>query len=306
MAHAIRRDPVPGGPTAIEAQYGTHGHPVVLSHVQATPLLEAHRRGLTATQATLDLGLSLSEVALAEHGVRLPDGRWLPWDAIRRIEHGAPTCFAVLDGRVERIHRFSTALNRPYTLMATQRAPTLINAGFTMHRIVGIDPWEDTARKLRALGAPRGSVLDTATGLGYTAILAAETAARVVTIEIDPLVVEIAALNPWSRALFDRPQIEQRIGDAAALVEHVRDGEFTAILHDPPTVALAGDLYGGVFYRQLYRVLARGGALFHYIGNLESKQGASVAKGVLRRLRDSGFADLRPRPDAFGITAKKP
>jgi len=49
-------------------------------------------------------------------------------------------------------------------------------------------------------------------GLGYTAIEAAHTSEHVITIELDPTVVEIARQNPWSRALFSNPKIERRVG----------------------------------------------------------------------------------------------
>ncbi|HWE62408.1 MAG TPA: spermine synthase, partial [Chloroflexota bacterium] len=277
-------------------------HPIVIAAPQATSLIVAHRNGEQRAVVSLDLGLSTGEARLSADGVIFPGGEALSWAELARIQRDAPTCF-VVEGGAQRIHRFSTMLNRPYTLIATAGAPTLINSGFTMHRIVDVDPQEDTARKLRALGAPHGTVLDTATGLGYTAIAAARTA-QVLTIEIDPLVLEIARLNPWSRALFDNPRIEQRIGDTAALIETLGDEHFTAIVHDPPTVALAGELYGGAFYDQLFRVLRRGGALFHYVGNLSSKQGGTVARGVVRRLRAAGFSGITPRPEAFGIVAR--
>ena len=55
-----------------------------------------------------------------------------------------------------------------------------------MHRIKGTDPIRDTKEKLKALGPVSGRVLDTATGLGYTAIEAAKTADHVLTLELDP------------------------------------------------------------------------------------------------------------------------
>ena len=60
----------------------------------------------------------------------------------------------------------------------------------------------DTANKLSALGGAkagglRGRVLDVCTGLGYTCIGAARTpfVDEVVTIELDPLMVEMQATN---------------------------------------------------------------------------------------------------------------
>jgi uncharacterized protein len=280
-------------------------HPVVLSYLQVQPLLDARRQGRASVAVSPDLGLSSVEALLGEQGVRFPAGSTASWEDLRRVVRDEPTCFEVTGEGARKIHRFSDLLNRQYTLIATRGAPTLVNSGFTMHRVVDVDPREDTLRKIRAFGAVHGRVLDTATGLGYTAIEAARTARRVVTVEIDPLVLEVAALNPWSRALFGNPRIEQRIGDSFEVVAALGDEQFDGIMHDPPTVSLAGDLYGGQFYRRLYRVLRRGGVLFHYVGNLGSKQGGSVAKGVVRRLQEAGFSGVTPRPEAFGILARK-
>ena len=81
------------------------------------------------------------------------------------------------------------------------------------------------------------------------------------------------------------------------------DESFTCIIHDPPTFSLAGDLYSGEFYRQLHRRLRRKGRLFHYIGDLESRSGRNVARGVVRRLQEAGFARVVRRPRAFGVVA---
>jgi predicted methyltransferase len=148
-----------------------------------------------------------------------------------------------------------------------------------------------------------GRVLDTATGLGYTAIVAAATAAEVVTIELDPTGLEIARQNPWSRELFTRSNIQQRIGDAADILPTLADASFARIVHDPPQLSLAGHLYSAEFYRELRRVLARGGRLFHYIGDPASPFGSRTTSGVMRRLHDAGFARVVRRPEAFGVVA---
>ena len=82
------------------------------------------------------------------------------------------------------------------------------------------------------------------------------------------------------------------------------DAAFDRILHDPPVLELAGDLYGGAFYQQLRRVLAPRGRLFHYVGNPDSPSGSRVSRGVVRRLEEAGFQDVRLQPDAFGISAR--
>ena len=150
-----------------------------------------------------------------------------------------------------------------------------------------------------------GRVLDTATGLGYTAIEAARTAEQVTTIEIEPAALEVAHLNPWSQPLFENPKITQIVGDSFNEIETFEEETFARIIHDPPTFALAGDLYSGAFYHQLFRVLQRGGRLFHYIGDLESKSGRSVTKGAIRRLREAGFSRVVQQTKAFGLVVYK-
>jgi predicted methyltransferase len=209
------------------------------------------------------------------------------------------------DGAPREIQVFSPTTNWVRSLMPTRGAPTTLAAGFPMHRIKDIDPAEDTRRKVKTLAPVLGEALDTATGLGYTAIELARTASRVVTIELDPAGLEIARLNPWSRALFDNPRIEQIVGDATEVLPELASNRFSRILHDPPIFSLGGELYSGAFYRELYRVLRREGRLFHYIGDLKSRSGQTTTKGVIRRLREGGFARVLPRPEAFGVLAYK-
>lgn len=277
----------------------------VLSRLAVQPLLAARAAGSDTATMSLDLGLTMNEVMLRPDGVTFPDGQALPWAMIEQIADDEAACFGVADGAAQRIHAYSPDLARAYSLRATTRAPTLINGGFTMHRIVGIDPWEDTRRKIQALAPLRGRVLDTVTGLGYTAIEAARTAEQVVTVEIDPVVLEIARLNPWSRALFERPNIERIVGDTFEEIERFDEQSFTRVIHDPPSFSLAGELYSGAYYRRVFRVLRRGGRLFHYVGNLDSAQGNRVARGVMRRLQEAGFSRVTRRAEAFGLVAYK-
>jgi predicted methyltransferase len=284
----------------------------VLSRVTVRPLVEAQRRGATSVDLSLDLGRTATTVALEPGGVRLPDGL-LPCLAVEKVAKSDTACFALEpsgagDGTLtaEPIKAFSEALGRVYTLYPTDRAPTMLVSGIPMHRIKGIDPLADTDRKVAALRPIGGAVLDTATGLGYTAIALARAGARVTTIELDPLVLDVARRNPWSRELFENVQIEQRIGDAADLIGGIGTAAFSAVLHDPPMLSLAGDLYGLAFYRELLRVLRPGGRLFHYVGNPGSPSGRRTTRGVVRRLADAGFGRVRPVADAFGVVAIRP
>jgi predicted methyltransferase len=278
---------------------------IVLSHFQAEKLLGAKIMEARTVSVSPDLGCSMVEVHLESNGVRFHDGQFLTWEDVEHTGDSKVGCFLLEGGELRKIQAFSEATNRPISLMPTEGAPTLLVAGFPMHRIKGIDPLEDTRRKVKALSPVRGVVLDTATGLGYTAIEAARTAERVVTIELDPVVLEIASLNPWSRALFEHPKIEQCIGDSFDVVQSFEDDSFDGILHDPPTFSLAGELYSSAFYREILRVLKPRGRLFHYIGNLESRSGRRTVAGVTRRLKAVGFTSVHRRTEAFGVVARE-
>jgi uncharacterized protein len=280
----------------------------VLSHVQVAPLLAARKEGRESVEISLDLNRTISPVSLDAAGVVFSDGDWISWEQLAEIAEHENACYTVAGGTIERIQFYSEEFRRVYALRPTDKAPTMLLAGFPMHRIKGIDPWEDTRRKIAAIAPVTGKVLDTATGLGYTAILAAQTATEVTTIELDPTVLEVARRNPWSQDLFDNPKIKQRIGDSFEVIRDFEDGSFNAVFHDPPSMQLAGDLYSEEFYRQLLRVLRRGGKLFHYIGDhyigdLESAFGNRVGQGALRRLQYAGFSKVTRAVEAFGLVA---
>jgi predicted methyltransferase len=277
----------------------------ILSYFHAAPLLIARQAGQRSARTSLDLGLTTSEVVLEADGVVLPDGEMLPWETIAEISGNESVCYAIQNGEAVRIQRFSEERNLTYVLMPTQQAPTVLISGIQMHRVRGIDPWQDTLSKIRSLAPVEGRVLDTCTGLGYTAIASAKSADEVVTIEVDPNMLEMARVNPWSRALFDHPRIHQVVGDSMERVQEFAPGSFARILHDPPMLARAGELYSGEFYGYLYRVLASRGRLYHYIGDPESRSGRNITRSVRRRLQEAGFRRVQVRPRAFGVVAYK-
>lgn len=278
--------------------------PIVLSCYQAIPLVEA--KGLeSSVQISADLGLTLIPAALTDLGVTFPNGEILSWEIITEIADSANNCYLVEGDSATVIQAFSETFNRVYTLYPTEFAPTMLVSGIPMHRIKGTDPWRDTHSKTKALGRVSGHILDTTTGLGYTAILAAERADRVTTIELDPAAQTIAERNPWSRALFNNSKITQIVGDSNDEIETFANESFHGIIHDPPMFSLAGELYSQAFYQQASRVLKPNGRMFHYIGNPESKSGARVTRGVVQRLKKAGFSRVVPRPDAFGLLAFK-
>lgn len=279
--------------------------PIVVSSRQVDALLAARKQGQVTVEISPDLGLSMVPVTIMPKGGMFPNGECLTWEQSEKIQKSPSNCFFVEHGAIRVIQVFSEETNRLCSLFPTQGVPSMLIAGFVMHRFKDVDPMQDTLKKIRTIQPITGKVLDTATGLGYTAIEAAKTAEEVITIELDPGAQEIARCNPWSQALFENRNIQQIIGDASEVVPTLEDNYFSRIIHDPPAFSLAGDLYSGEFYRQLYRVLKPGGRLFHYIGDLNSKSGSTVTRGALRRLQESGFARIVRRPEAFGVVGYK-
>lgn len=279
--------------------------PVILSYIQTRPLLEARKRGQVVVETSPDLGISTTSVTLSTEGVSFATGECLDWASVEKISQSEVNCYTISAKGMQSIQIFSKGTNRLCSLMPTRGAPSMLIAGFVMHRIKEIDPWQHAQRMIAALAPVSGSVLDTATGLGYTAILAAREASSVITIELDPGVQAIAHLNPWSQGLFTNPKITQVMGDACEVVPTFADESFGRIMHDPPTLKLAGELYSSTFYRELYRILKRGGRLFHYIGDPNSKASGGSTKGALRRLQEAGFARVTRRPEAYGVVAYK-
>jgi uncharacterized protein len=212
----------------------------VLSYVQAREMLAALDGGAGDVETSLDLGRNRVRLALPHE---LP----LTAEELRGIAKDEAVCYRIGPKGAEKVQRFVGTTNSFYKLVPTAEAPTIEISGIRMHRTKEMTPWPDTVAKLAAIKPLVGRVLDTTTGLGYTAILASRTAQHVLTIERDAGVVAIAEQNPWSRELFDNPRIERRMGDSAEVVPTLPAGSFDRVVHDPPTMALAGELYGLAF-----------------------------------------------------------
>ena len=278
---------------------------IILSHFQAHALLDAREKGLGTTLVSLDLGISLVQVELDLIDVHLTPAQALSWEGVEAIADSPSSCYVIENGAAQPIQFYSEMTDRLYSLYPTSGAPSMLVSGIPMHRIKNTDPHQDTLEKIHSIKPVVGRVLDTATGLGYTAIQAARTAEQVTTIELDPTVLQVCRLNPWSQELFVNPRINQLIGDSFDVVAEMETGSFTRVIHDPPAFSLAGDLYSGEFYRELQRVMRNHGRLFHYIGDPESKSGRSITAGVIRRLEQAGFRQVRRAPRAFGVVAEK-
>ncbi len=207
------------------------------------------------------------------------------------------------DGSLVALQFHSPDTNKTYALVPTGDWPTLSISGIKMHPS---SPKASTEERMRLLKPRQGNALDVCTGLGYSAIALAKKATLVTTIECDENVLEIARWNPYSRELFENSKIELVVGDATEKIKSLPSGFYEFVCLDPPRFPLGAELYSLAFYKQLYRVMARGGKLFHYTGNPFSRnRKKSFLKGVAQRLREAGFQRVQWHGDALGFTAVK-
>jgi len=136
--------------------------------------------------------------------------------------------------------------------------------------------------------------------------MAAKTAEHVISFEVDPNVLELARYNKESKDLFQNPKIELIADDVSFGIKKFKDNTFDAIIHDPPRLSLAGELYGMEFYKELYRVLKPEGRLYHYTGNPSSKfRSKDIMGGVVKRLKKAGFREVKKVETVLGVVAKK-
>ena len=266
-------------------------------------------RKLLFARGEVGVNLSLGKikrelpVLAEEHEIVLPDGSRIEREILEKIAKDEGNIYFVRGGEV---FKAIIAGQHFYKLVPTI-PPTIEIDGIRMHRTKEVTPLEDTINKVNAVMPKEGeTVLDTCMGLGYTAIESAKRGAYVMTVEKDPNVLELAKLNPWSWELFHSQNIQVIRGDALEVVKKFKGGTFDVIIHDPPRFSLAGHLYSEEFYRELFRVLKKGGRLFHYVGNPGKKyRKKDLQRGVMERLRRAGFVGVKKVEKALGVVGRK-
>ncbi|VVB51333.1 Uncharacterised protein [uncultured archaeon] len=278
-----------------------------LTRFDALRLLAARRACVPYAEVSLDLGMTRSVVDMEDAGVSLPGGVVVGWDEVEAISTSV-LCHTVEDGVVYKAQFFAADTNRMYRLIASKEGcpPTAEIGSVRMHRVKEMDPWTDARMKVQEVTPVFGRCLDTCTGLGYSAInLVDAGAAEVVTVERDPNMVKLQDVNPWSAGL-NNLRVKRVEGDVSCVIKTFGDASFSRVLHDPPRVSLAGELYGRVFYGDLFRVLLPGGFLYHYVGSPGNKyRGRNAVRGVIDRLKEAGFSDVREVSAALGVVARK-
>lgn len=258
-----------------------------------------------SSELSLDLGLSRAKVAREGDRFSLGCGDEVDVGDLETIA-GRENAVFFVDG--PDVFQLAIAGDRYYKLVPTAGAPTLEIDGIRMHRTKGTTPDRDAREKIDALGIRGGRVLDSCTGLGYTAVGALERGAElVVTIERRPEVLRLASMNPWSEALFGDERAHPIIGDAYDLVDALPGGFFDYVVHDPPRLTRAGHLYSSEFYSRLERVMRPGARLLHYTGEPGSKyRRVDLRRGVMERLRGAGLTNPRYLGHVLGVLCEKP
>lgn len=177
------------------------------------------------------------------------------------------------------------------------RPPTVEISGVKMHVTEGQDPFIDTRKKLGSYRRPlSGNILDTCCGLGYTTLHAARVPSvrMVIVLEKDQNIISLCRLNPYSQSLFAHPKISLLQADASDMISAFPDHFFHFVIHDPPRFALAPELYSVHFYRELARVMKKGGELYHYTGNPnQSVRRQSLQTATMQRLKEAGFGQVK-------------
>ena len=277
---------------------------MLISHYQAEQLLDAAKKGLKNIEVSLDLNISKTKVSVGNGSFLFPNSQKLEESQLKKPIKDNASCFLVKNNSLVKIQLFSEKTNRFYKLVPTKDAPTLEISGIRMHVTKEFTPIEDTRKKIEAISPVKGIVLDTCMGLGYTSIMASKTADFVFTCEKDENVVEIAQLNPWSKEVFNNNRISILKTSIFDEIKVFKNSMFNAMIHDPPRLSLASELYSLEFYKQLFRVMKKDGKLYHYTGSPGSKnRKINLAKNVGQRLKTAGFNDIRKAH--YGLTAKK-
>ncbi|MCS7125356.1 MAG: RsmD family RNA methyltransferase [Aigarchaeota archaeon] len=250
-------------------------------------ILEALKNKYSEVKVSLNLGLTEEVCKIVGDSVVIRDSI-IELEKLEEIVSRSRDIYYVQEGELIPVSIIGEHFYK-LVLVKWGHPPTLEIDGIHMHRVKDFTPDVDTKMKLSLIRDLKCcKVLDTCTGLGYTAIESIKRGAcQVITFEIDENVLKIAHLNPWSRWLEDS-RIKIFHGDVSKSVEEYRE-YFDIVIHDPPRISLAGELYGLQFYQKLAKTLKTGGRIVHYVGQPGILSGKKIWKGVMERMRMAGF-----------------
>ncbi len=259
----------------------------------------AHREPFV--DVSLNLNLTLTRV-------RLPLGAPFPptvaaQEALLSAAVASPrTAWLLRRGKPRPLERRAS---RYLKLVPTTEAPTLEIDGIGMHVLDPSGIFHALGLTTRRVVRRGDRVLDTCSGLGYTALWALRLGARsVLSYEIDAAVLRLRSLSPWSAGLRDH-RLTVKNADASKAIRQLPVGSVDVVVHDPPRLSVGGELYSLDFYRALARVLVPGGRLYHYTGQpFQRWRHRDICGGVARRLTEAGF-EITWSPQARGFFGRR-
>ena len=234
---------------------------------------------------SFDLGLSKVKITLNKEGF-VHEKKTI---ALPKLRDSDDVCYALIDGDLKKVQFMGEDTRFLYKLVPTSNRPILQVSGTGMHK----RPFVDRVEKDKL----QGIILDTGTGLGYTAIQEAKTAKQVITVEMDPNIIEVARYNPYSQDIFTNKKIKIIIADITEEIKNFKNEEFDNIILDAGTPRSSGTFFSTPNYKQAFRVLKKGGRLYHYLPKHHEKRGRDFPGEVINRMEHIGFI-LIERNDA--------
>ena len=243
--------------------------------------LDANNRQVTALSVSLDLNLSIQNIYLDydRYAFRLLSRELIPFP--KEFDPDERICYAIFDNSIFPLKLFNKEKNFFYKLVPTSFRPILRISATQMHK----KPFLDFLETLKLTGI----ILDAGTGLGYSAIIASKTATKVVTVEWDSVVLDIASYNPHSRELFETPVIEIIEGDITTVIKNYANHNFDNIIQDGGMPKSSGNFFSQEHCYELYRVLKQGGRLIFYLPQHGKSKGRDFGGEHLLRLQKAGF-----------------
>lgn len=242
---------------------------------------------------SLDLGFSGKKVKvdLFDQGIIFNETKI----EVPKVRDDDKSCYLILEDVFEKVQYSSGG--GIYKLIPTSFRPILQISGTSMHKQSFIERIEKD--KLT------GNILDSGTGLGYTAIVASKTASKVITIEVDEMVSEIQKINPYSQELFGNKKINLVQGDLVDEIQSFPDEEFNFIILDGGTPRSSGEFFSQKNYEQVFRVLKKGGKVYHYVPNYHVNRGTDFAGNISKTFKKIGFSKVQIDKEGSYLVAWK-
>ncbi|HME86825.1 MAG TPA: methyltransferase domain-containing protein [Candidatus Nanoarchaeia archaeon] len=266
----------------------------IISTDELRKIKDAINKGKTEITTSFDLGITKTKVKIDKNGFYL--GKEVI--ALPALRDSDDVCFAIVNNELKKVQFTGEDTRFLYKLVPTSNRPILQVSGTGMHK----RPFVDRVEKDKL----QGKILDTGMGLGYTAIQAAKTAKEVVCVEIDNNVIEMARYNPYSQDLFTNDKISIIRADITEEIENFKDNEFDNIIFDAGTPRSSGTFFSTPNYEQAFRILKKGGRLYHYLPQHHMQRGRDFPGEVIARMEDIGFVLIeRNTEGSYAIFGKK-